>query len=243
MNSTLYFPFLLYFTSKVKKIKVPIIRIVEERTNPPNRFSLGSSHFDYEKNGSMRVCIEYHWLNKLTIHNKHHFPRIDKLFDYLQRSTIFSKIYLSSGYYQLKIRAEDIPKTTFRTYYGHYEFLVMYFYLTNAPMTFISLMNGVLSHFWILSSLSSSMKFYFTPRVKKSMKLIYAQYQVFLRRSNYTLNIPSEISSYFYYLFLGHMVSKERVVVDPQKVEAVKYQVTLMNIIEISSILGLGTFY
>ncbi|GJZ57136.1 putative reverse transcriptase domain-containing protein, partial [Tanacetum coccineum] len=99
--------------------------------------------FVKKKDGSFRMCIDYPELNKLAMKNRYPLPRIDDLFDQLQGSSVYLKIDLRSGYHQLRVREEDIPKTAFRTQYGHYEFQVMSFGLTNAPAVFMDLMNRV----------------------------------------------------------------------------------------------------
>ncbi|GJX54077.1 putative reverse transcriptase domain-containing protein [Tanacetum coccineum] len=98
---------------------------------------------DVKKDGSFRMCIDYRELNKLTVKNRYPLLRIDDLFDQLQGSSVYSKIDLRSGYHQLRIKEEDIPITAFRTRYGQFEFQVMLFGLTNAPVVFMDLMNRV----------------------------------------------------------------------------------------------------
>ena len=99
------------------------------------------------KDITVRMCMDYRLLNKLSVKNRYPLSRIDDLFDQVKGATIFSKIDLRSGYHQIWIKVEDIHKTTFRTSYRHYEFVVLPFGLTNAPTTFMRLMHGIFHPF------------------------------------------------------------------------------------------------
>ena len=92
---------------------------------------------------TLRLCLDYRSLNKATIKNRYPLPWIDDLFDQLRKARVCSKIDLCIGYHQLRFRDADIPKTTFRMRYGHFEFTMMPFELTNAPTTFMDLMHRV----------------------------------------------------------------------------------------------------
>ena len=103
--------------------------------------------FVKKKDGSIRFCVDYKELNKVTVKNTYSPSRINDLFDQLQEATVFSKFDLLSGYHQLRIRDSDIPKTAFRSRYEHYKFIVMSFGLTNASVVFMDLMNMVFKDF------------------------------------------------------------------------------------------------
>ncbi|PKA62893.1 RNA-directed DNA polymerase like [Apostasia shenzhenica] len=139
----------------------------------PNVFPWGAlALFAKKKNGSLRLCIDYRELNKITIKNKYPLPRIDDLFDQLKNAKIFSKIYLRSGYHQLHIRAQDISKSAFRSRYAHYEFVVIPFGLTNALVVFMDLMNRIFQPYLDKFIIVFNDAYLYIPLAKKSMKNI-----------------------------------------------------------------------
>nr|XP_048323107.1 uncharacterized protein K02A2.6-like [Ziziphus jujuba var. spinosa] len=126
--------------AELKELKTQLQELVDRGFIRPSISPWGTPMlFMKKKYGTWRLCVDYTQLNKATIHNKYTLPLIDDLFDQLQGAKAFSKIDLRSRYHQLRIRELDIPKTAFRTRYGHYEFLVMSFGLTNAPAVFYRL--------------------------------------------------------------------------------------------------------
>ena len=123
---------------ELKELKTQLQELVDRGFIRPSISPWGALVlFVKKKDGTWKLCIDYRQLNKVTIRNKYPLPHIDDLFDQHQGEKVFSNIDLRLGYYQLRIRESDIPKTTFRTRYGHYEFLVMSFGLTNAPAAFM----------------------------------------------------------------------------------------------------------
>ncbi|KAL4037930.1 hypothetical protein IC575_001532 [Cucumis melo] len=199
--------------------------------------------FVKKKDGSMRLCIDYRELNKVTVKNRYPLPRIDDLFDQLQGATVFSKIDLRSGYHQLRIKDEDVPKTAFRSIYGHYEFIVMSFGLTNAPTVFMDLMNRVFREFldtFVIVFIDDILIYSKTE----------AEHEEHLRMVLQTLRdnkLYAKFSKCKFWLkqvsFLGHVVSKAGVSVDPAKIEAVTGWARPSTVSEVRSFLGLAGYY
>ncbi|GJU02776.1 putative reverse transcriptase domain-containing protein [Tanacetum coccineum] len=199
--------------------------------------------FVKKKDGSFRMCIDYRELNKLTVKNRYPLPRIDDLFDQLQGSSVYSKIDLRSGYHQLRVREEDIPKTAFRTRYGHYEFQVMPFGLTNAPAVFMDLMNRVckpyLDKFVIVFIddilIYSKNKQEHEEHLKLILELLKKE-ELYAKFSKCEFWIPKV-------QFLGHVIDSEGIYVDPVKIESIKDWASPKSPTEICQFLGLAGYY
>jgi hypothetical protein len=135
-------------TPKLKELQMQLEELFKKGYIRPSVSPWGAPvPFVKKKDGTLRLCIELRQLNKYTIKNKYPLPKIDDLFEQLRGENIFSKIELRSRHHRVRIKEEDIHKTTFRTRYGNYEFIVVSFGLTNAPAVFMFLMNGIFSNY------------------------------------------------------------------------------------------------
>ncbi|GJY17925.1 putative nucleotidyltransferase, ribonuclease H [Tanacetum coccineum] len=178
-----------------------------------------------------------------SLKNRYPLPRIDDLFDQLQGSSVYSKIDLRSGYHQLRVREEDIPKTAFRTRYGHYEFQVMPFGLTNAPAVFMDLMNRVckpyLDKFVIVFIddilIYSKNKQEHEEHLKLILELLKKE-ELYAKFSKCEFWIPKV-------QFLGHVIDSEGIHVDPAKIESIKDWTSPKSPTEIRQFLGLAGYY
>ena len=229
---------------ELKELKLQLQELLDKGFIRPSVSPWGAPVlFVKKKDGTLRLCVDYRQLNKLTVKNKYPLPRIDDLFDQLKGASIFSKIDLRSGYHQLKIKDADVHKTAFRTRYGHYEFLVMPFGLTNAPAAFMDLMNRVFRPYvdQFVVVFIDDILVYSKDRESHDTHLrvvleILRKEQLYAKLSKCEFWL-TEVS------FLGHIVSKEGIRVDPKKIEVVVEWKPPRNVTEVRSFLGLAGYY
>ena len=230
--------------TELKELKTQLQELLDKGFVRPSVSPWGALVlFVKKKDGTLRMCIDYWQINKVTVKNKYPLPRIEDLFDQLRGASVFSKIDLRSGYYQLRVKEVDVPKTAFRTRYGHYEFMVMPFGLTNASAAFMDLMNRV-----------------FRPYLDQFVVvfiddiLVYSkdaqEHEHHLRIVLQTLRenkLFAKLSKCDFWLkevsFLGHIVSAEGIRVDPVKIEAIVNWKPPRNVTELRSFLGLAGYY
>eukprot|EP00253_Pinus_taeda_P004559 PITA_04559 len=196
-----------------------------------------------KKDGTLRICIDYRALNKKTLKNRYPIPRIDELMDELRGARFFSKIDLRFGYHQIRMREQDIPKTAFRCHYGHFEFLVVPFGLTNAPATFQSCMNHIFRN-----HLRKFVLVFFDDI------LIYSRtWEEHLQHIETVLHISQEQQFYAKLskcefgltemLYLGHIIGVDGVRVHEEKIRAIREWLEPRNVTELRGFIGICTYY
>jgi hypothetical protein len=199
--------------------------------------------FVNKKDGSLQLCIYYRDLNRATVKNRYPMPRIDDLFDQMKGAAIFSKIDLRSGYHQLRIKEGDIPKTAFRTRFGHYEFVVVPFELTNVPTVFMSLMNGVFRKYldrFVQVFLDDILIYSKNEREhEEHLRIVLS----FLKEKK----LYGKLSKCSFFQkeihYLGHIISGEGISLDPKKVKAIMEWPVSKNAHEVRSFMGLVGYY
>jgi hypothetical protein len=230
--------------NELAELKIQLQDLLEKGFIRPNSSPWGCpAIFVKKKDQTLRMCVDYRPLNEVTIKNKYPLPRIDILFDQLTGARVFSKIDLRSGYHQIHIRPEDIPKTAFTTWYGLFEYLVMSFGLTNAPAHFTYLMNSV-----------------FMPELDKFVVvfiddiLIYskneeehAQHLRIVLTHLREHQLYAKFSKCAFWLeeiqFLGHALSSKGIAVDPSKVKDILEWKPPTTVHQVRSFLGLAGYY
>eukprot|EP00253_Pinus_taeda_P035941 PITA_35941 len=196
-----------------------------------------------KKDGTLCMCIDYRQLNKLMIKNKYPLPRIDELFNQVKGAKVFSKTDLRSGYHQIRIKEEDIAKTAFRTRYGHYEFVVLPFGFTNAPATFMCLMNSMFHRFldkFVLIFIDDILIYSRSHEEhKKHLRMVLQtlrEHQLYAKFSKCDF-FREEIQ------YLGHVITKEGIAVDPEKIKMIMEWPIPKDVADIRSFMGLAGYY
>eukprot|EP00253_Pinus_taeda_P029921 PITA_29921 len=199
--------------------------------------------FVKKKDGSLRLCIDYRDLNRATVKNQYPMPRIDDLFDQIKGVAVFSKIDLRSGYHQLRISENDISNTAFRTRFGHYEFTVVPFGLTNAPAVFMNLMNNVFRKYLdqFVQVFLDDILIYSKNKKEHEDHLRIVLSCLRERQLYGKLSKCSFFQERIHYL--GHIISGEGISVDPEKVKAIMDWPIPKNAHEIRSFMGLAGYY
>jgi hypothetical protein len=230
-------------TPELAELKEHIKKLLEKGFIRPSSSPWGAPViFVLKKDGTQRLCMDYHALNEVTVKNMYPLPRIDDLFNQLHGACVFSKIDLQSGYHQLEIQECDILKTTFVSRYGLYEYMVMSFGLTNAPAYFMYLMNKVFMEY-----LDKFVVMFIDDILVYSRSEEHEEHLLVPLQKLREHRLCAKLSKCKFWMkqvaFLGHVISKGGISVDPSKVQDVLSWNAPTSVSDIRSFLGLAGYY
>ena len=230
--------------AELDELKKQLDDLTEKGFIRPSKSPFGSPVLFVKKHdGTLRLCVDYRALNKVTIKNKYPLPRVDELFDRLQGARYFSKLDLESGYHQLRIHEPDIEKTAFRTRYGHFEFLVLAFGLTNAPATFMHLINQILRPFldkFVIAFIDDIL--IYSKTLQEHKQHVKQVLQVLRENQLYAKLKKCELFKSCV-TFLGHVIDQHGVHVMPEKIQAIKDWPVPTCVKDVQAFLGLAGYY
>ncbi len=229
---------------ELEELKKQLDELLEKGFIRPSKSPYGAPVlFVPKKDGGWRMCIDYRQLNNITVKNRYPLPRIDDLLDQLHGAKYFSKIDLRSGYHQIRVVEEDCHKTAFKTRYGHYEYTVVPFGVSNAPATFMTLMNEIYRPFldkFVLVFMDDILVYSRTP--EEHLQHVEKALEVLRREKLYT----KESKCAFFQTevdFLGHRITREGIKPDPKKQAAIRGWKVPTTVTEVRSFLGLASYY
>lgn len=229
---------------ELSELKAQLEEMVEKGFIRPSKSPYGAPVlFVKKKDGGLRLCVDYRALNNVTVKNKYPLPRMDELFDRVQGAKYFSRIDLISGFYQIRVAEHDIEKTAFRTRYGHYEYLVLPMGLTNAPATFMHLMNETFRDYlddFVLAFLDDVLIYSNSlEEHERHVRLVLER----LRQAKLYAK-PSKCEFFKREVdFLGHRIGADGLKVMEDKVTAICQWPTPKKVSDVRSFLGLAGFY
>jgi RNase H-like domain found in reverse transcriptase/Reverse transcriptase (RNA-dependent DNA polymerase)/Integrase zinc binding domain/Chromo (CHRromatin Organisation MOdifier) domain/Retroviral aspartyl protease len=231
-------------SAELDELRKQLDTLLEKGFIQPSRSPYGAPMlFVRKKDGTMRMCIDYRALNGITIKNKYPLPRVDELLERLNGAKYFSKIDLQSGYHQIRMKPDDVEKTAFRTRYGSYEFLVLPFGLTNAPSTFMSMMQDILAPYldkFCISFLDDILIYSKTlEEHQRHVRMIMdklRENKLYAKLSKCEL-FKKEIE------FLGFRINSDGIHMESSKIADITSWPIPKNLRELRSFLGLAGFY
>ncbi len=243
--------------SELIEVKRQVTELLQKQLIEPSVSPYGAPLlFVLKKGGELRMVIDYRALNEVTIKNRFPLPRIDDLFDKLQGSQYFTSLDAAFGFHQILLQESDRPKTAFRTPFGHYQFRVLPFGLTNAPATLQSVMNRIFEHPKFLADgkvnpLAAISDFVlvfiddiliFSKTAEEHIEHVRIVMDI-LRQHSILIKMSKCSWGQTELPYLGHIVSKDGIKVDPKKTEAVASWPEPSNLNEIQQFLGLTNFF